>query len=48
MEEVNAADLGEKSGHTGAIFLPTTQVGTIGVLKVGAGLILIPRLQDSR
>ena len=32
----------------GAIFLLTTQVGTTGILKVGAGLILIPELQDSR
>ena len=34
--------------YRGAIFLLATQVGTIGVLKVGAGLILIPELQDSR
>ena len=32
----------------GAIFLLATQVGTTGILKVGAGLILIPELQDSR
>ena len=34
--------------YRGAIFLRTTQVGTIGILKVGAGLILIPEPQDSR
>ena len=38
----------EEWAYRGAIFLLTTQVGTIGVLKVGAGPILIPKLQDSR